>query len=90
MQNGYQVKENSLGQFMFSSLTVCGSMLTDLSLGLSLYLLDVILDDTRMNNSCGNKVVRYMERKKNVVEEKITQNTIDVKFKQTLTGVDGK
>lgn len=79
-----------MGQFMFSSLTVDGSMQTDLSLALSLYLLDVILDDTRVNKCSGNKVVRYMERKKDNLENESLQNTIDLKYKQTLTGSDGK
>lgn len=74
---------------MFSSLTVDGSMQTDLSLSLSLYLLDVILDDTRVNKLSGNKVVRYMERKKGNLEDENLQNTIDIKYKQTLAGADG-
>lgn len=78
-----------MGQFMFSSLTVNGSMQTDLSLALTLYLLDVILDDTRLNKQTGNKVVRYMERKKGYLEDENLQNTIDMKYKQTLTGSDG-
>lgn len=77
-----------MGQFMFSSLTVDGSMQTDLSLSLTLYLLDVILDDTRV--SSGNKVIRYMERKKSNLENDSLQNTIDIKYKQTLSGSDGK
>lgn len=75
-----------MGQFIFSSLTVDGSMQTDLSLALTLCLLDVILDDTRMNKHSGNKVVRYMERKK---DNKSLENTIDIKYKQTLAGSDG-
>lgn len=78
-----------MGQFMFSSLTVNGSMQTDFSLFLTLYLLDVILDDTRVKKGSVNKVVRYMERKKNDLEVESTQNTIDIKYKQTLTGSDG-
>jgi len=78
-----------MGQFMFSSLTVDGSMQTDLSLALTLHLLDVILDDTRVNKHSENKVVRYMERKKGNIEDENLQNTIDVKYKQTLTGSDG-
>ncbi|VVC40207.1 Hypothetical protein CINCED_3A023147 [Cinara cedri] len=85
-ENGFQIKDNSMGQFMFSSLTVDGSMYTDLSLALTLYLLDVILDDTRVNST--NKVVRYMERKKNNIENDNLQNTIDIKYKQTPTGSD--
>lgn len=72
---------------MFSSLTVDGSMQTDLSLALTLHLLDVILDDTRANS--GNKVVRYMERKKSNLENDSLLNTIDIKYKQTLAGSDG-
>lgn len=75
-----------MGQFIFSSLTIDGAMQTDLSLALTLYLLDVILDDTRINKHSGNKVVRYMERKK---ENKSLENTIDIKYKQTLAGSDG-
>lgn len=79
-----------MGQFMFSSLTVDGSMQTDLSLALTLYLLDVILDDTRVNTSSGNNVVvRYMERKKSNLENESLKNTIDMKYKQTLAGSDG-
>lgn len=78
-----------MGQFMFSSLTVDGSMQTDLSLALTLYLLDVTLDDTRVNKSPGNKVVRYMERKKSDLENESLKNTIDMKYKQTLAGSDG-
>lgn len=78
-----------MGQFMFSSLTVGGSMQTDLSLALTLYLLDVTLDDTRVNKYPGNKVVRYMERKKSNLENESLKNTIDMKYKQTLAGSDG-
>lgn len=78
-----------MGQFMFSCLTVDGSMQTDFSLALTLHLLDVILDDTRVNKHSENKVVRYMERKKDNIEDENLQNTIDVKYKQTLTGSDG-
>lgn len=78
-----------MGQFMFSSLTVDGSMQTDLSLALTLYLLDVTLDDTRVNKYPGNKVVRYMERKKSNLENESLKNTIDMKYKQTLAGSDG-
>lgn len=78
-----------MGRFMFCSLTVNGSMQTDFSLALTLCLLDVILDDTRINEHSENKVVRYMERKKGNVEDENMQNTIDIKFKQTLTGSDG-
>jgi len=74
---------------MFSSLTIDGSMQTDLSLSLTLHLLDVILDDTRVNKHSGNMVVRYMERKKGNIEDDNLQNTIDIKYKQTLTGSDG-
>lgn len=78
-----------MGQFMFSSLTMNGSMQTDLSLSLTLYLLDVILDDTRISKRSKNKVVRYMERKKdNDIDENL-QNTIDLKYRQTLAGSDG-
>lgn len=77
-----------MGQFIFSSLTVDGSMQTDLSLTLTLYLLDVILDDTRVNKCSGNQVIRYMERKRNNNEDESLQNTIDIKYKQTLTGSD--
>lgn len=87
-KNGLQIKNNSMGQFMFSSLTVDGSMQTDLSLALTLYLLDVTLDDTRVNKSPGNKVVRYMERKKSDLENESLKNTIDMKYKQTLAGSD--
>lgn len=83
------MKENSMGQFMFSSLNVDGSMQTDFSLALTLCLLDVILDDTRVNKQSENKVVRYMERKKGNLEDENMQNTIDIKYKQTLTGSDG-
>jgi len=78
-----------MGQFMFSSLIVNGSMQTDLSLALTLHLLDVILDDTRVNKHSQNNVVRYMERKKGNIEDENLQNTIDIKYKQTLTGSDG-
>lgn len=64
-------------------------MQTDLSLSLTLHLLDVILDDTRVNKHSGNMVVRYMERKKGNIEDDNLQNTIDIKYKQTLTGSDG-
>lgn len=74
---------------MFSSLTVDGSMQTDMSLALTLYLLDVILDDTRVNKCSGNQVIRYMERKRNNNEDESLQNTIDIKYKQTPTGSDG-
>lgn len=74
---------------MFSSLIVDGSMQTDLSLSLTLYLLDVILDDTRVNKRSENKVVRYMERKKDNLERGSLQNTIDLKYKQTVTGSNG-
>lgn len=74
---------------MFSSLNVYGSMQTDLSLALTLHLLDVILDDTRVNKYSGNKVVRYVERKKGNIEDENLQNTIDIKYKQTLIGSDG-
>lgn len=73
---------------MFSSLTVDGSMQTDLSLAMTLYLLDVTLDDTRVNKYPGNKVVRYMERKKSNLENESLKNTIDMKYKQTLAGSD--
>jgi len=78
-----------MGQFMFLSLVVNGSMQTDLSLSLALYLLDVTLDDTRVKKGSGNKVVRYMERKKVDVDVESMQNTIDIKYKQTLAGSDG-
>lgn len=78
-----------MGQFIFSSLTVDGSMHTDLSLALTLHLLDVILDDTRINKCSGNQVIRYMERKRDNLEDESLQNTIDIKYKQTLTGSDG-
>ncbi|XP_050421691.1 intermembrane lipid transfer protein Vps13-like isoform X3 [Adelges cooleyi] len=87
-KNGSQIKDNSLGQFMFSSLTVSGFMQTDLSFSLSLYLLDVILDDTRMTKASGTKVVRYMERKKHYLDDETLQNTVDMEYKQTLTGSD--
>lgn len=73
---------------MFLSLVVNGLMQTDLSLSLTLYLLDVTLDDTRVIKGSGNKVVRYMERKKNDLEVEDLQNTIDIKYKQTLAGSD--
>lgn len=81
-----------MGQFMFSFLIVNGSMQTDFSLTLTLCLLDVILDDTKVNKDKNSekKVVRYMERKKDNIEDKNLQNTIDIKYKQTLTGSDGK
>lgn len=74
---------------MFLSLVVNGSMQTDLSLSLALYLLDVTLDDTRVKQGSENKVVRYMERKKVDVDDESLQNTIDIKYKQTLAGSDG-
>lgn len=73
---------------MFLSLVANGLMQTDLSLSLTLYLLDVTLDDTRVIKGSGNKVVRYMERKKNDLELEDLQNTIDIKYKQTLAGSD--
>jgi len=78
-----------MGQFMFSSLTVDGSMQTDLSLALTLHLLDVILDDTRVKRGSGNKVVRYMERKKDDIKVESLKHTIDIKYKQTVAGSDG-
>lgn len=78
-----------MGQFMFSSLSMNGSMQTDLSLALTLYLLDVILDDTRISKCSKNKVVRYIERKKDNFIDESLQNTIDLKYKQTLAGSDG-
>lgn len=73
---------------MFLSLVANGLMQTDLSLSLTLYLLDVTLDDTRVIKGSENKVVRYMERKKNDLEVEDLQNTIDIKYKQTLAGSD--
>lgn len=73
---------------MFLSLVANGLMQTDLSLSLTLYLLDVTLDDTRVIKGSENKVVRYMERKKNDLEVEDLQNTIDIKYKQTFAGSD--